>query len=73
MSHVKEVCGELVCGAISEVGDQDALVEAVRSLSSQLDDLVADLPAPVSVSAVSKLVGDVLSLWRASCKSFVLL
>jgi len=56
VSHVKEVCGEVVCRGISEVGDQDAIVDAATSLSSLLDDLVAELPAPVSLSVVSNLV-----------------
>ena len=42
MLHVKEVCGEVVCGGITGVDQQDAIVEAVKALSSQLDNLVSE-------------------------------
>ena len=56
MLHVKEVCGEVVCGGITGVDQQDAIVEAVKALSSQLDNLVSELPAPICTPTITRLV-----------------
>ena len=53
---VKEVCAEVVCGSVPGVGDLDSIVLRTKLLSSLTDELVSELPAPISRSGLSSLV-----------------
>ncbi len=57
MLQVKEVCSEMVCGGINDTDLQDSLVRNVKSLSSRVDDLVSELPAPVSHTVIKLVRG----------------
>ena len=58
MEFTEATCKLLVtCGGVACVAELDRVAEGVGMLSPLVDDLVSELPAPISTSRVSESVG----------------
>jgi hypothetical protein len=58
MEFTEATCKKIVtCGGVASTAELDGVTEGVVPLSPLVDDVVSELPAPVSMSRVTELVG----------------
>lgn len=65
MEFAEATCKQLVTyGGGAGVEELDSIAEGAELLSPLVDDLVSEMPAPMSTCQVSELVG-----WKTFCRS----